>query len=681
MPDLLFEIFSEEIPARMQDNAASMLQSLLVDELSKNGLPHEDATYYVTPRRMTVHITGIPAEQKNFTEETKGPRVGSPNEAIQGFLRKSGFSELNQCIIKTIDGTDFYFAQKHVQGQKTLGMLGDILTSSIKRMTWPKSMRWANFDIRWARPFHNILAQFDTETIPGSIDFGGGFTLRFTNFTYGHRFLSNGEKIQSSGFVDYKNKLEQAGVILDQRYRRDKIWADVQELARSNGFTVKTDDKLLNEVTGLVEFPVPFMGEFPESFLEIPHEVISTSMREHQRYFSVLDKDGKIVNRFICVANIRPDDNGKVIIHGNEKVLRARLSDARFFWDQDLKSKLNDLTPRLSHIRFHEKLGTMLEKANRLKNLAGLIAGLIQADVAKSERAGYLAKADLVTGMVREFPELQGIMGGYYANHSGEDIVVARAIASHYSPVGPNDSCPTDLESVSVALADKIDTLVGFFSINEIPTGSKDPFALRRAALGIIRLIVEHKLNIDLAQVVSDAAGLYQKPSPQGLDEFIYGRLKVVLVDQGIPHKLVDSTLASPKEMNIYHMHLLAMTLAKAFKDHSNLFDQLKRVVNILASEKYDTPSYDRSAFMQVEEERTLFEKMEAIEKDFTNMIAAHNYEGAIEVFSTLTDPLAQFFSAVMILDKDEAIRHRRIFLLRAISERFSRISDLKLLF
>src|SRR5215203_2800338 len=504
MPDLLLELFSEEIPARMQAKAADDLRRMVTDKLVAEGLIYEGAKAFATPRRLALTVHGIPARQADLKEERKGPRVGGPDAAVQGFLKATGLKSLDEAKIQHDPKKgDFYIALIEKPGRATLDVLADMLPVIIRTFPWPKQMRCGERSARqgalsWVRPLHSIIATFGIETeAPEVVKFAvDGIEAGQT--TRGHRFMAPAA-IAVRRFEDYESKLLDAKVVLDPQRRKDIILAEARTLAQAQNFEMVEDQVLLDEVAGLVEWPVALMGVFDEEFLSIPGEVIRATIRNNQKCFVVSDpKTGKLTNRFILTANIEASDGGKAIIAGNERVIRARLSDAKFFYETDLKTKLEARLPKFEQIVFHEKLGTQAARIKRIERLAAEIAPLLGADVGKAKRAAQLAKADLLTEVVGEFPELQGLMGKYYALAQGEDASVAAASEEHYKPQGPADRVPNDPVSVAVALADKIDTLVGFWAIDEKPTGSKDPYALRRAALGVIRLIVENTLRLSV---------------------------------------------------------------------------------------------------------------------------------------------------------------------------------------
>src|SRR5450755_960032 len=515
MPDLLLELFSEEIPARMQAKAADDLRRMVTDKLVAEGLVYEGARAFATPRRLTLTVHGIPARQSDLKEERKGPRVGGPEAAISGFLKATGLASLEEAKIQRDPKKgDFYIALIEKPGRATLDVLAEMLPVIIRTFPWPKSMRWGERSARsgalqWVRPLHSIVATFGLETeAPDVVKFDvAGIEAGQT--TYGHRFMAPAA-ISVRRFEDYEAKLLDSKVVLDPQRRKDTILAEAKTLAQAQNYELVEDQVLLDEVAGLVEWPVVLMGSFDREFLTIPGEVIRATIRNNQKCFVVSDpKTRKLTNKFILTANIEASDGGKAIIAGNERVIRARLSDAKFFYETDLKTKLEDRLPKFDSIVFHEKLGTQGERIKRIERLAAEIAPLVGADVEKAKRAAHLAKADLLTEVVGEFPELQGLMGKYYALAQGEDASVAAASEEHYKPQGPGDRVPTDPVSVAVALADKIDILVGFWAVDEKPTGSKDPYALRRAALGVIRVLTENKARLSLGALLNPIFGKF----------------------------------------------------------------------------------------------------------------------------------------------------------------------------
>jgi glycyl-tRNA synthetase beta chain len=510
MPDLLLELFSEEIPERMQARAAEDLRKAVTDRLVAAGLVYEGAKAFVTPRRLTLAVHGVPVRQPDLREEKKGPRVGAPDNAIAGFLKAAGLTSIGEAKVQPDKKGDFYVAVIERPGRAAIDVIGEMLPNIIKGFPWPKSMRWGVQSkdpgaLTWVRPLHSIVATFGPETEePDIVPFMVG-GIAAGNATRGHRFLAP-EPFTVRRFDDYLQKLDKAKVVLDAERRRDIILTEAKQLAFAQGLELVADDGLLNEVAGLVEWPVVLMGAFDESFLQIPEEVIRATIRNNQKCFVLRDAaHAKLVNKFLLVSNIEAEDGGKAIVAGNERVIRARLSDAKFFYETDLKTRLEDRLPKFEHIVFHEKLGTQAERIGRIERLAAELAPLVGADVEKAKRAAKLCKADLLTEVVGEFPELQGLMGKYYAEEQGEDEAVAHACEDHYKPKGPDDLVPSDPVSIAVALADKIDTLVGFWAVDEKPTGSKDPYALRRAALGCVRLILENQLRVGLKTAIRQA--------------------------------------------------------------------------------------------------------------------------------------------------------------------------------
>src|SRR6201996_3874110 len=507
MPDLLLELFSEEIPARMQAKAADDLRRMVTDKLVAEGLVYEGAKAFATPRRLALTVHGIPTRQPDLKEERRGPRVGGADAAIQGFLKATGLSSLSEAKVQPDKKGDFYIALIEKKGRETLDVLADILPVIVRTFPWPKSMRWGARSARpgaltWVRPLHAITATFGLETEEPDVVKFAIEGIEAGQTTYGHRFMAPAA-VAVRRFEDYEAKLLEAKVVLDPERRKDTIVTDAKTLAQAQNFELIEDQALLDEVSGLVEWPVVLMGSFDKEFLSIPGEVIRATIRNNQKCFVVNDpRTGKLANKFVLTANIQASDGGNAIVAGNERVIRARLSDAKFFYETDLKTKLEDRLPKFEQIVFHEKLGTQAERIKRIERLAAEIAPLVGADPAKTARAAKLAKADLLTEVVGEFPEVQGLMGKYYALAQGEDASVAAASEEHYKPQGPTDRVPTDPVSIAVALADKIDVLVGFWAIDEKPTGSKDPYALRRAALGVVRTILDNQLRVGLVTVL-----------------------------------------------------------------------------------------------------------------------------------------------------------------------------------
>jgi glycyl-tRNA synthetase beta chain len=681
MAELLIELFSEEIPARMQARAAEDLKKLITDKLKAAGLAFERAEAHVTPRRLALVVDGLPEKQPDVKDERRGPRVDAPEKAIQGFLGSTGLT-LDQCEQRDTGKGTFLFAVIEKTGQETRAVLPDLILEAIRELPWPKSMRWAKNGFRWVRPLHSVLAILDGETLEGALDLGD-WTLSFTNQTKGHRFLAP-DAFAVSGFEDYQAKLSNAYVVLDRQERKRIIAIEAGALAAEADLVLKEDPGLLDEVCGLVEWPVPLIGSIDDEFMEVPPEVLVTSMRSHQKYFALETKDGALADRFIVVANMARDPKRDAnIIAGNEKVLRARLSDAKFFWDQDKAATLESRIPALADVKFYDKLGTVADKVERVAKLAAAFAGYIPGcDAGKAERAAHLAKADLTTGMVGEFPELQGIMGRYYALHDGEDAEIADAVAEHYSPLGPGDACPSAPISVAVALADKLDTLVGFFAIGETPTGSKDPFALRRAALGVIRLIVENGLRISLDEAFVTATLYLGAGKPEGLLAFFADRLKVQQREKGVRHDLIAAVFEKGGEDDLVRLLALVSALSEFLgaEDGANLLAGYKRASNILrAEEKKSGETFDdpfEAAKFAEPEERALGEALEIAREAATSSLAQENFSAAMTALAGLRAPIDAFFERVTVNADDPDLRVNRLRLLAAVRTVMGEVAD-----
>ena len=685
MAEFLLELLSEEIPAGMQARAADDLKRLVMGKLKDAGLTFDSADAYSTPRRLTLVVDGLPEQQPDVREERKGPKADAPDKAVQGFLKSVGLTR-DQLEERETKKGKVLFAVIERSGRPTADVLRDLIVDALNALPWPKSMRWGSNDLRWARPLQGLLCIVDGATV----EFAFG-PVQTGNQTVGHRFHAP-DAIEVKDFADYGEKLRKAHVILDPTERREIIKTGADKLADKEGLTVIEDKALLNEVAGLVEWPVVLMGRIDAEFMGVPREVLTATMRGNQKYFSLQDKGGNLAPRFIVVANLDAKDGGAAITAGNERVLRARLADAKFFWDQDRKRTLANRTPELAQIVFHAKLGTVDEKMDRVQALAASIANAIPgADKDRVRSAARLAKADLLSGMVYEFPEVQGIMGRYYALEDGEHEEVANAIAEHYSPVGPNDDCPTAPVSVAVALADKIDTLVGFFAVDEKPTGSKDPFALRRAALGIIRLILHNKLSLALRPVLAESLGLYTnvlhgvaEPGAivDALMDFFADRLKVHLLDQGVRHDYISAVFALTGEDDLLRL-LARVDALRAFldqEDGANLLTAYKRATNIVRiEEKKDGAAYageaDRSLLSQDEEStlmRALGEAHGAVEK----YLGEEQFVDAMRALSHLRAPVDAFFDHVTVNCDDADVRRNRLLLLSQIRSALDSVAD-----
>jgi len=675
MAELLLELLTEEIPARMQGVAAEELRRLTEIAFNEAHLIFTRLTSFVTPRRLALHAEGLPLEQPGSVEEKRGPRAGAPQNAVDGFLKSSGLTSLDQCEKRATDKGEFYFAIIKRPGQATKDMLPPLLLEVIRALPWPKSMRFPAGPFRWVRPLQSVVCLLDGRIL--KLDLGDvpvGMESR------GHRFLFK-STFNVSNFADYRDQLRNAYVILDAAERRTLIAEALAKTTEDAGFTLKPDEGLLDEVTGLVEWPVVLMGRIERDFMELPPEVLTTSMRTHQKYFAALDKKGALAPHFLVVSNMSADDGGKAIVAGNERVLRARLSDAKFFWDQDRKHKLVERADKLKERVFHAKLGTVYDKMSRVAHLAYTIAEHVKgADKTKVGHAVWLAKADLSTGMVGEFPELQGVMGRYYALHDGEDKEVADAIAEHYSPLGPSDRCPTAPVSVTVALADKLDTLANFFAIDEKPTGSKDPYALRRAALGVIRLILENKLRLPLLKIFRAAV---EKGDPSAeLLEFFADRLKVALRDQGVRHDLIAAVFALGGEDDLVRLLARVEALGAFLKseDGANLLTAYRRASNIVRIEEgKDKTRYadaPNPALFKEPAEDVLAEKLKFATAESGKALEAEEFAGAMAALALLRLPVDEFFNKVTVNADDRELRANRLRLLSQIRDTLNRVAD-----
>jgi glycyl-tRNA synthetase beta chain len=690
MAELLLELFSEEIPARMQARAAEALERLVTEKLKAAGLDWQTAQAFATPRRLALVVDGLPASRPDVTEEKRGPREGAPDQAIQGFLKAVGLDSLDRCEKRDTGKGVFWFAVVTRPGGPTAATLPPLVAEAIAALPWPKSMRFADQPFRWVRPLHRVLAMFDGERLAGAVELGAGERLLFDGHASGHRFLRP-EPFPVAFFADYKRRLKESYVLLDPAERRAAIEAQSEAKAKEAGLLIRRDEALLDEVAGLVEWPVVLIGRIDEQFMGLPPEVLTTTMRANQKYFALADRAGKLAPRFLVVANIETRDKGAAIVAGNQRVLRARLADAKFFWDQDRKTRLEARLPALVEILFHAKLGTLADKMARVETLAVEIAKRVPgADAAKVRRAARLAKADLTTGMVGEFPELQGIMGRYYALAEGEPPEVADAIAEHYSPLGPNDACPTAPVSVALALADKLDTLAGFFAIDEKPTGSKDPFALRRAALGAIRLIVENKLRLELGAFLDKAnlvlglqnAGISTDLDVDELLGFFADRMKVALREKGVRHDLISAVFALGDEDDLVRLLARVEALAKflAGEDGANLLTAQKRAANILRiEEKKDATNYAVApdpALLKLPEEKTLHAALEQAAKAARAAVGHEDFTAAMAAMAELRGPVDRFFDKVTVNDPDAALRANRLKLLSEIRTTLGLVAD-----
>jgi glycyl-tRNA synthetase beta chain len=693
MPDLLLELLSEEIPARMQARAAEDLRKAVTDRLVEAGLVYDGAKAFVTPRRLALAVQGVPVRQPDRREEKKGPRVGAPEQAVAGFLKAAGLKSLAEAKVQPDKKGDFYVAVIEKPGRPALDVISKILPEVIKSFPWPKSMRWGAQSknpgaLNWVRPLHSILATFGPETEDPEIVSFTVDGIAAGNTTRGHRFLAP-ETFTVRRLADYAAKLDKAKVVLDPERRRSIIHTEAKQLAFAQGLELVEDEALLAETAGLVEWPVVLMGAFDESFLQIPEEVIRATIRNNQKCFVLRDAaHAKLVNKFVLVANLEAEDGGRAIVAGNERVIRARLSDARFFYQTDLKTKLEDRLPSFSDIIFHEKLGTQAERIERIERLAGELARVVGTDVKKAKRAAQLCKADLLTEMVGEFPELQGTMGKYYAQEQGEDEAVAHAIEDHYRPRGPDDLVPSDPVAVAVALADKLDSLVGFWAVDEKPTGSKDPYALRRAALGIIRLVLENSIRLSLIETTkSAAAGLIKasvnrKQLPADLLAFFADRLKVQLREQGARHDLVDAVFALEGQDDLLLIVRRVEALGQFLdsEDGKNLLAGYKRATNIIRiEEKKDNRHYTgapQSRLYRQPEEKALASAIEMAETEAGRAVKQEDFVAAMRAMVKLRPHVDTFFDKVTVNVDDKALRENRLKLLNQIREATRAVAD-----
>lgn len=685
MAELLLELFSEEIPARMQAKAAEDLKSLVTNALVEAGLVYEGAQAHATPRRLVLSVEGLATKTRDVREERKGPRVDAPEQAIQGFLKSTGRT-LDDLAVQDDKKGKFYIAVLSKPGRATPDVIAEIVPDVIRKFPWPKSMRWGSGDLRWVRPLQSILCCFDGEVVDFSIN---GITSG--NVTRGHRFMAP-QEITARRFEDYAQKLYDAKVVIDSARRAELIRAEAMNLSFAQSLELIEDEALLKETAGLVEWPVVLMGSFEESFLDVPPEVIVTSIKQHQKCFALKDgKTAKLANRYLLVSNMIARDGGEQIIAGNNKVIAARLSDAKFFWDHDKKTPLESLLPKLDQITFHAKLGTQGERVKRFEGWANDLAAYCRADKASAQLAVRLSKSDLLTGVVGEFPELQGLMGRYYALNEGKSDDIAAAIQEHYRPQGPNDAVPAKPLSIVAALADKLDTLVGFWAIDEKPTGSKDPYALRRAALGVIRIAQENQVRLPLLSLFDAGLQLYRNQRGQdfGADfdrldllSFFADRLKVYLRDQGMRHDLIDAVFALGGQDDLLMIVKRVEALSKFLEtdDGKNLLAGVKRATNILRiEEKKDGRTFDGNVNTNIliqGEERELNTSINGLSAQARKAIAAEDFEAAMRAIAKLRAPVDAFFDKVTVNADDPSFRENRLKLLNRIRAATREVAD-----
>ncbi|MBR9838330.1 MAG: glycine--tRNA ligase subunit beta [Rhodobacteraceae bacterium] len=735
MPDLLIELFSEEIPARMQARAAEDLKKLVTNGLVEAGLTYAGAAAFSTPRRLTLAVEGLHAASPATREERRGPKVDAPEKAIEGFLRGAGVTR-EQCEVREDKKGAVLYAVIEKPGRPAAEIVAEVLETTVRNFPWPKSMRWGAGSLRWVRPLHRILCVLTTEAgsevVPLEID-----GIWAGKITQGHRFMG-GAPFEVTSFEDYETKLKRSKVILSPEERAETIWHDATNRAFAAGLEVVEDRGLLAEVSGLVEWPVVLMGKIGEDFLGLPPEVLQTSMKEHQKFFSVKNPASGRIEGFVTVANVETADDGATILAGNDKVLSARLSDAKFFWENDLRVAKQDgleaWTARLANVTFHNKLGSQKDRIDRIAALAREIAPMVGADADLAEQAARVAKADLSSEMVYEFPELQGLMGRYYAEAAGLPAEVAAACQEHYSPLGPSDDVPTAPVSVAVALADKLDTLTGFWATDEKPTGSKDPYALRRAALGVIRLVLANGLRLHLDRLVDaqllrhqittdgdkDAAMLddllreiahhgvfgsaartiieqakseapswlpvVENHAPDVSDDlvaFFHDRLKVYLRDEGIRHDVIDAVLAMPNRDDLALVVARARALMEVLntEDGANLVQGFKRANNILTqAEEKDGVEYSFGAdvkFAETEEEKALFAALDTADASIKPAMASEEFAAAMTAMAALRGPIDAFFEAVQVNAENAVVRRNRLNLLSRIRHTCLQVADL----
>jgi len=736
MSELLLELLSEEIPARMQARASDDLKRLIVDGLKARGLDVGEARSFATPRRLTLVIEGVPAKSPAISEEKKGPRVGAPDQAVQGFLKSAGLASIEDAtVVKDEKKGDFYVAKIEKPGRASAEIIAETIVEVATKFPWPKSMRWGSSSFQWVRPLQSVLCLLDGKVVPFELN-----GIEAGNETRGHRFLGPGP-FKVKNFADYEAKLAAHHVMLDPAKRAAAISEQAHALAKDAKLELIEDDALLAENAGLTEWPVVLMGTFDKAFLEVPAEVLTTSMKTHQKCFSLREtRSKKLANKFLLVSNLVAKDGGAEIVSGNEKVIRARLSDAKFFWEQDLKHPLGEMAGKLSGITFHEKLGSQKDRVDRIEALAFELAGACDAIPEDARRAAGLAKADLVSGMVGEFPELQGLMGRYYAEHVGTKPEIARALELHYKPKGPTDTVPRedqgDAVAVAVALADKLDTLVGFWAIGEKPTGSGDPYQLRRAALGVIRIVLENDLRVNLfhstakpfaavtkqihtgvlktklaalgqlysakfkqrtigelqaetiAADFADKKEQLEKIADEALEKaidllsFFADRLKVFLRDQGKRHDLIDAVFAlgGQDDLALIVRRVEALDAFLKTDDGANLLAGVKRAANILAiEEKKDKKSYAGPYDLKLiteKEETALAAAIEATKQDTVAAINVENFAGAMRALSELRAPVDAFFEKILVNADDPKIRENRLRLLSEIRAATQTVAD-----
>ncbi|MEM9205752.1 MAG: glycine--tRNA ligase subunit beta [Pseudomonadota bacterium] len=703
MPDLLLELFSEEIPARMQTAAARDLERLVTERLTREGLEFAASRSFATPRRLTLAIDALPERQADLKDERKGPRVGAPEKAIEGFLRGAGLTSIDQATVQSDPKKgDFYVAVIEKKGRETKDVLAEALPEIIRSFPWPKTMRWGApstslESLRWIRPLRSILCVLSDNTASSEIVEFSVDDIASGNTTFGHRFMAP-DPISVSAFQDYETSLRAAKVMLNAEERAEMILQDARKLSDAEELSLVEDPGLLTEVAGLVEWPVVRMGNFDEDFLDVPDEAIRATIKTNQKCFVLADpkKDGALANRFILISNVEASDGGATVVAGNERVIRARLSDAKFFWDQDKKTPLEHRLPKLNDLIFHAKLGSVHDRAHAIAKIAMELSEVIPgANHKLCERAGLLAKADLVTEMVGEFPELQGTMGAYYARHDGEADDVATAIVEHYRPQGPSDPVPTEPTSIAVAIAEKLHTLVGLFSIDERPTGSRDPYALRRAALGVIRIVLENQLRLDLHEWFAATSKTYETIGAHNGDawmdasevskhllSFFQDRLRVYLRDRGTRYDIVDAIFAlrGQDDLVLTVNRVDALSAFLNSDDGASLLAGYKRAANILkAEEKKDGVAYEGAVeprFFDEPAEIALNEALDTADAAISNALHGEDFEAAMSALAQVRPAVDAFFEHVTVNAENQIVRRNRLCLLNRLRVATGKLGD-----
>ena len=682
MPELLIEFLSEEIPAVMQIKAKKDITNIFEKAFKSANLEGYTLESMVGPRRLTLIAEDLPEFQKTSIEEKKGPRVDSPQKAIDGFLKTNKVRDISKLEIRELDKGKFYFLVRKIEGLPTKKIIEDTIIYVLKSFPWPKSMKWGEGNLRWVRPLSNILAIYNNKVIP--INFSGFVS---SNKTYGHRFFSSSE-ITVKNFSEYTKKLYESKVIIDDQQRYEIISKQIDKILKNKNLELDNDQKLMNELVGLVEWPIVYLGEIDESFMDVPKEILSSAMRKHQRYVSLYNKDRSLSTNYIIVSNLETKDSGIEVIKGNNRVLRARLSDAKFFWQQDKKITLDSRVKALKNRIFHSKLGSLFDKVKRIETLSYVISNFVtNSNPDDAKRAAYLSKSDLLSGVVGEFPDLQGIMGYYYAKNDGENENVCNAIKDHYSPLGPSDFSPSKPISICLAIADKIDTIVGFFGISQFPSGSKDPFALRRSSLGIIRIIIENKISIKLDDLIKESRKTYK--DNLALEEkelitltlaFFEERLRVFLKDKGVTAGTINAAFLSCDDIFETYSRVFALKSFLESNDGANLLSFYRRAVNIVRIEsKKDKVDYFSHANMETynnNQATSLYSALESLEPQLNTVLKSHNFEKALQCLEVLKVPVNNFLDNVVVNDSDEKIRISNLCLLARVGKIIGKVAD-----